>query len=84
MAGEEHRHGLVAELAVGHAALAVLVARGEQAGEQVAGVMATGPTLADHPIDDLVDPTDRAPVSPGRGQRQPFADRGTSAIGLKK
>ena len=53
MAGDEQRHELVAQLAVGHR-LPVLVARGEQHREHVVGRLARAPALVDEREDQLV------------------------------
>ena len=58
---------------VGHAA-PLLVLRGQQSRQQVAGILSALAPLADDPVDDLVDPIDRAAVSPGRWKRKSFPD----------
>ena len=61
---------LVAELAVGHAACPLLVARGQQARQQVARVLAALAVPPDDAVDDVVDLPDGPPVPPRRRQRQ--------------
>ena len=71
MAGEEQRHGLVAQLLVGHARAIVLVAGVQQDGQQIRLLLPTLPPLLDKAVDDGVEAA-HGPVEANlAGRRQP-------------
>ena len=71
VAGEEDGHRLVAQLLVGHArAVALVVLRVEEHGEEVAAVFAGRAPLLDDAVDDGVEPRARPLEAAVGGQRQ--------------
>jgi hypothetical protein len=71
VAGEEDGHGLVAQLLVGHpAAVALLVLRLEEHGEEVTAVFAARTSLLDDAVDDAVEARARLREATVRGEGQ--------------
>ena len=77
MSGEQQGHHLVADLALGHPD-ALLIARKEQHREQVAPVLARA-TLADDPVDNIVEAMRRSCELAVAGRRQPCRDQEAEA-----
>ena len=60
MSGHEERHGLVAELLVGHPAAALLVLSVQEHRQQIAPVLSAAAALGDDREDDLIEPPGRS------------------------